>query len=90
MSSDIVTVDVLLWGTCIGRLKWDRTRSPKAVVAYNPRTEEFRSGQVDLPEDFKHYIIKFKEDAMSPTTEIEMIYHEMAKDAGITMSPCFP
>jgi len=62
---------------------------PKAVVAYNPRTGEFRSGQVDLPEDFKHYIIKFKEDPQSPTTEIEMIYHEMAKDAGIKMSTCF-
>lgn len=62
---------------------------PKAVVAYNSRTGEFRSGQVDLPEDFRHYIIKFKEDTISPTAEIEMIWHEMAKDAGITMSPCF-
>lgn len=62
---------------------------PKAVVAYNSRTGEFRSGQVNLPEDFGHYIIKFKEDPASPTTEIEMIYHEMAMDAGIKMSPCF-
>ena len=62
---------------------------PKAVVAFNPTTNEFRSGQADLPDGFKHYIIKFKEDNISPTTEIEMVYHEMAKEAGITMMPCF-
>ena len=42
--------------------------SPKAVIAYNLETEEFRSGQVDLPENFKQYIIKFKEADDSPTT----------------------
>lgn len=62
---------------------------PKAVVAYHPQTGEFRSGQVDLPTGFKHYIIKFKEDPLMPTAEIEMVYHEMAKAAGITMMPCF-
>lgn len=64
-------------------------KRPKAVVAYNPTNNEFRSGQVELPEGFKHYIIKFKEDPQTPTSEIEMIWHEMAKDAGITMMPCF-
>lgn len=64
-------------------------KRPKAVVAYNPKTGEFRSGQVDLPEDFKHYIIKFKEDPETPTSEIEMIWHEMAKESGISMMPCF-
>ncbi|MBQ0078210.1 MAG: type II toxin-antitoxin system HipA family toxin [Bacteroidales bacterium] len=64
-------------------------KRPKAVVAYNPMSGIFRSGQVDLPEGFKHYIIKFKEDPNSPTSEIEMIWHEMAKEAGITMMPCF-
>lgn len=62
---------------------------PKAVVAYNPETGEFRSGQVSLPDGFKHYIIKFKESDDSPTAEIEMVYHEMAKAAGIVMMPCF-
>lgn len=33
---------------------------PKAVVAYNLETEEFRSGQEDLPENFKQYIINLK------------------------------
>ena len=64
-------------------------KRPKAVVAYNPKTGEFRSGQVDLPEDFTHYIIKFKEDPETPTSEIEMIWHEMAKESGISMMPCF-
>lgn len=64
-------------------------KRPKAVVAYNPDTGVFRSGQVDLPEGFRHYIIKFKEDPLSPTSEIEMIWHEMAREAGITMMPCF-
>lgn len=64
-------------------------KRPKAVVAYNPQTGVFRSGQVDLPEGFRHYIIKFKEDPLAPTSEIEMIWHEMAREAGITMMPCF-
>ena len=44
---------------------------------------------MDLPENFKQYIIKFKEPDDSPTTEIEMIYSEMAAAAGINMMPCF-
>ena len=64
-------------------------KRPKAVVAYNPNTGVFRSGQVDLPEGFRHYIIKFKENPLAPTSEIEMIWHEMAREAGITMMPCF-
>jgi len=83
-NEESLTMKKLIYlGTSAGGMR------PKAVVAYNPRTGEFRSGQVDLPEDFRHYIIKFKEDPLSPTTEIEMIYHEMARDAGITMSTCF-
>ena len=39
--------------------------------------------------DFKQYIIKFKEADDSPTTEIEMVYSEMAKAAGINMVSCF-
>ena len=64
-------------------------KRPKAVVAYNPHTGVFRSGQVDLPEGFRHYIIKFKEAPQAPTSEIEMIWYEMAREAGITMMPCF-
>lgn len=83
-SDESLTLKKLIYlGTSAGGMR------PKAVVAYNQRTGEFRSGQIDLPEEFKQYIIKFKEDKESPTAEIEMIYHEMARAAGITMSPCF-
>lgn len=74
---------LIFLGTSAGGMR------PKAVIAYNKDTGEFRSGQVNLPEGFKHYIIKFKEADDSPTAEIEMVYHEMAKAAGIDMMPCF-
>lgn len=79
-----VTMKKLIFlGTSAGGMR------PKAVIAYNKESGEFRSGQVELPEGFKHYIIKFKESDDSPTAEIEMVYHEMAKAAGIDMMPCF-
>ena len=31
----------------------------KAIIAFNPETNEMRSGQLDLAEDFEHYILKF-------------------------------
>lgn len=74
---------LIFLGTSAGGMR------PKAVIAYNKDTGEFRSGQVELPEGFKHYILKFKESVDSPTAEIEMVYHEMAKAAGITMMPCY-
>lgn len=74
---------LIFLGTSAGGMR------PKAVIAYNKDTGEFRSGQVNLSEGFKYYIIKFKEAEDSPTAEIEMVYHEMAKAAGITMMPCF-
>ena len=81
---DSLTMKKLIYlGTSAGGMR------PKAVIAYNLETEEFRSGQVDLPENFKQYIIKFKEADDSPTTGIEMVYSEMAKAAGINMMPCF-
>ena len=74
---DSLTMKKLIYlGTSAGGMR------PKAVIAYNLETEEFRSGQVDLPENFKQYIIKFKEADDSPTTEIEMVYSEMAKADG--------
>lgn len=79
-----ITMKKLIFlGTSAGGMR------PKAVIAYNKDTGEFRSGQVSLPPGFKHYIIKFKESDDSPTAEIEMVYHEMAKAAGIEMMPSF-
>jgi serine/threonine-protein kinase HipA len=63
----------------------------KAIIAFNPKTKEIRSGQVDAPEGFIHYIIKFdgvsknKISLTDPSNEgkIEYTYNRMAKDCGI-------
>lgn len=62
-------------------------RQMKAIVAFDPETEELRSGQANAPSGFDHYIIKF-EDELVPTTEIEMAYHDMATECGIDMEYC--
>jgi serine/threonine-protein kinase HipA len=67
----------------------------KAVVAWNPTTQEMRSGQVDAPEGFEHWLLKF--DGMGRDRElgasqdygrIEFAYHRMARACGITMTDC--
>lgn len=69
----------------------------KAIIAYNEKTGEFRSGQINLEENFVHWLIKFdgvkkngdknREDEPEYTL-IEYSYYLMAKKAGITMSEC--
>lgn len=56
----------------------------KGVIAVNSR-KEVRSGQIELPEDYRYYLLKFNEDPQVPTCEIEHIFYEMAVDAGINM-----
>jgi serine/threonine-protein kinase HipA len=67
----------------------------KAVVAWNPTTREMRSGQLDAPPGFEHWLLKF--DGVGADRElgasrdygrIEFAYHRMARAAGITMSDC--
>ncbi len=67
----------------------------KAVIALNPATQEIRSGQVDAPEGFEQWLLKF--DGLDEDTElgvsqdygrIEYAYHLMARQAGIDMSAC--
>lgn len=66
----------------------------KAVIAYNPVTGEVRSGQAESPKGFEHWLIKF--DGVSDHQfgdsfgygRVEMAYHLMARDAGISMSHC--
>jgi len=69
----------------------------KAVIAWNPETNEVRSGQVDAGSGFEYWILKF--DGVLPDSErevgegqgygaVEYAYHLMAKAAGITMSDC--
>ena len=73
---------LILLGTSAGG------KHPKGVVAINKMTGEIRSGQVSPLKDFRYFIIKFKEDLKVPTSEIEMVYHEMSVDAGINMTYC--
>ena len=67
----------------------------KAVVAWNPQTNEIRSGQVAAPEGFEQWLLKF--DGMGRDSElgvsqdygrIEYTYHLMARAAGIQMADC--
>lgn len=69
----------------------------KAVIAWNPATNEVRSGQVKAPEGFEYWLLKF--DGVSDNRDkeladpkgygaIEYAYFLMAKEAGIHMADC--
>jgi serine/threonine-protein kinase HipA len=67
----------------------------KAVIAWNPITDEVRSGQFDAAPGFEHWLLKFDgigKDKELGTGEgygrIEYAYSLMAKAAGISMFPC--
>ncbi len=69
----------------------------KAVLAWNPATGEFKSGQLTLPQGFEHWIMKFdgiSESSYTPLAspqgygKIEYAYYLMAVDIGIVMSEC--
>ncbi|HEY7671002.1 MAG TPA: type II toxin-antitoxin system HipA family toxin [Gammaproteobacteria bacterium] len=69
----------------------------KAVIAWNPHTNEVRSGQVEAGTGFEHWLLKFDGVRGNRDKEledpagygaIEYAYHGMAEAAGITMSPC--
>lgn len=83
--------DILRVGTSAGGAR------AKAVIAWNPQTNEVRSGQVKVPDGFEHWLMKF--DGVSGNKDkelddpkrygaIEYAYYRMAVDAGITMTPC--
>lgn len=83
--------DILKVGTSAGGAR------AKAVIAWNPTTNEVRSGQVQAPKGFEYWLLKF--DGVSGNKDkeladpkgyglIEYAYYRMAIDAGITMSPC--
>jgi serine/threonine-protein kinase HipA len=69
----------------------------KAVIAWNPKTNEVRSGQVTAPPGFEYWLLKF--DGVSNNTDrdladpqgfgaIEYAYSLMARAAGIRMAAC--
>ncbi|HEX9614071.1 MAG TPA: type II toxin-antitoxin system HipA family toxin, partial [Bacteroidota bacterium] len=67
---------------------------PKALIAWNRKTNEVRSGQVPPPEGFEPWILKFdgvKDEPIGDSQgygRIEYAYNKMALDAGITMMEC--
>lgn len=69
----------------------------KAVIAWNPDTNEVRSGQMKAPPGFEYWLIKFDgvrgnkdKDLADPKGygAVEYAYSQMATAAGIEMSPC--
>ena len=67
----------------------------KAVITWNPKTDEIRSGQFEAAPGFEHWLLKF--DGVGRDVElgtgadygrIEYAYHRMALAAGIEMEPC--
>ena len=83
--------DILSVGTSAGGAR------PKAVLAWNRKTGEFRSGQLDAEAGFEQWLLKF--DGVSTNSEreragpagfgkIEYAYADMARAAGIAMSEC--
>ncbi len=66
---------------------------PKAVIAYNEKTGEVRSGQSKVPKGFSHWLIKMdgvSDEQLGSTLgygRVEMAYYLMAKDCKIDMMP---
>lgn len=84
-------LDILSVGTSAGGAR------AKAVIAYNPETQEVRSGQLDLPANFEHWLIKFDGVAFSGDWGVadpagygllEYSYYLMAKACDIDMMEC--
>lgn len=67
----------------------------KAVIAWNRNTNEIRTGQLEAPPGFEHWLLKF--DGMGNDRElgssghygrIEYAYYLMAREAGLDMTEC--
>ena len=83
-----VLEDILRVGTSAGGAR------AKAILAWNPNTKEFRSGQIDLDPGFEHWLLKF--DGISNNRDkeiadplgygkIEYAYYIIAVNIGINM-----
>ncbi len=84
-------IDILRVGTSAGGAR------AKAVIAWNPATNEVRSGQVPAATGFEDWLLKFdgvrgnKDKELEDPTgygAIEYAYSRMAKDCGINMTGC--
>ena len=83
--------DILKVGTSAGGAR------AKAIIAWNPETEEVRSGQIKAGTGFSYWMLKFDgvlgnmdKDLLDPQGFglIEYAYYKMALNAGIEMSEC--
>ena len=80
--------DILKIGTSAGGAR------AKAVIAYNPKTGEVKSGQAKAPKGFEHWLIKLDgvHDAQFGESNgfgrVEYGYYLMARDCGIDMMEC--
>lgn len=80
--------DILKIGTSAGGAR------PKAIIAYNEKTGQVKSGQTNAPKGFEHWLIKL--DMVSDVQfgkstgygKIEMAYYLMAKACEIEMMEC--
>ncbi len=70
----------------------------KTLIAWNPLTDDVRSGQIDAGSGYEYWLLKFdniknnKDKDATPDeneyTKVEYAYYLMAKSAGINMSEC--
>ncbi|HEY2685243.1 MAG TPA: type II toxin-antitoxin system HipA family toxin [Steroidobacteraceae bacterium] len=67
----------------------------KAVVGFNPKTQELLSGQFDLPSGFEHWLLKFDgvgDDGRLGMARgfgrVEFAHYLMALDCGMQMPQC--
>ena len=69
----------------------------KALIAWNPKTNEVRSGQIKTNSDFEYWLMKFsgvsgnkdkESEDLADFGMIEYAYYLMAIDCGINMMPC--
>jgi serine/threonine-protein kinase HipA len=80
-------IEILKIGTSAGGAR------PKAIIAYNKKTGEVKSGQTKAPNGFEHWLIKL--DGVSDVQlgasrgygRVEMAYYRMATACGIEMMP---
>jgi serine/threonine-protein kinase HipA len=84
---DKAVLDILKVGTSAGGAK------PKAIIAFNEKTKEVRSGQVKAPKGFSYWLLKFdgvEDHKLSDNPvgigRIEYAYYNMAKECGIEMT----
>ncbi len=69
----------------------------KALIAWNEKTNEIKSGQLNLDKDYDYWLMKFDNvskngdhglEDIPEYTLIEYAYYKMALDAGIQMNEC--